>query len=111
MGKVLRLNKEQLEVMTFLAKRGEVYGLHIMTGLNKERKETGVREIGYGNFYANLRLLAEEGLLDRRWGENTLEGAHCRYYRISEQGRGTLQANCECQAGIIEGGSEAYQGV
>jgi PadR family transcriptional regulator, regulatory protein PadR len=95
---VIILSATAEDILTTLdGKDRGVYGLDILSRINKANKKTNRREIGVGSLYPTLKRMEKEGLIEGRWGEEKIMGeesggARRRYYKISENGKKSLAA-------------------
>jgi len=65
------------------------YGYQLIKEI--ERRSQGYFKFREGTLYPALHRLEKEGLVDGRW-QGSSGGQERRYYRLTEKGRGVLQA-------------------
>jgi PadR family transcriptional regulator, regulatory protein PadR len=94
-GAVVILSATEEDILTVIWGYTQgVYGLDILSRINKANKQTNRREIGVGSLYPALKRMEQQGLITGRWGESASGeesgGARRRYYAISSEGETAL---------------------
>ena len=83
-----RISTTEMLILSAMLQRGEQYGLEIVRTI-KDISE-GRRNVSFGGLYVQLQRMEQKGLVESRWGEESVEtrrGARRRYYKLTALGR------------------------
>lgn len=101
--KFIRLTPNELDILQVLiAEASEVYGLAIFKRINEVRTsgDFNFPPIGYGSFYAALKKLKKEKLIESSTPDNDQRKKH---YKITLMGEDILDQNVRfVQASILQ---------
>ncbi len=117
---VLSALEEDILTVLFGNAKG-VYGLDVLSRMNTANEKNQRRKIGVGSLYPTLKRLEQKGLVEGRWGDDTVagegsDGARRRYYTLTADGARALEATwqyreqlkCQIDDGCTAGGCLAY---
>jgi PadR family transcriptional regulator, regulatory protein PadR len=95
-GTIIPSGLEEIILSAVKGKPEGVYGLDILDRINTIGLDYGMKEIGIGSLYPTLKRLEKQGLIEGRWGNETLVeensgAARRKYYRISALGEASLR--------------------
>lgn len=89
--KFIRLTPNEIEILQVLITEvGELYGLKVFKRINKARTEYHFNKVGYGSFYAALKKLERENLIESSTPEKDQRKKH---YKVTALGRNYFDQN------------------
>lgn len=83
---------EQDILFILINSREIIYGLEVFNKINKNREDNNFRKPGYGSFYAALKKLEREQLIE---SSTPGEDKRKKFYKITADGKNILNKNQE----------------